>query len=109
MTDFRNDDSVAIKEDSPMELDIGDEPVALKVDGFDDAILGFGGQYGSFDCLVYDRQKCIQVLVDRDGMDYDEALEFFEFNVACLYAGPGTPIFIEPVTDIEELDEMLGT
>jgi hypothetical protein len=41
-------------------------------------------------------------------MDYDEALEFFEFNVACLYAGPGTPIFIEPVTDIEELDEMLG-
>ena len=90
MTDFRNDDSVAIKEDSPMELDIGDEPVALKVDGFDDAILGFGGQYGSFDCLVYDRQKCIQVLVDS------------------LYAGPGTPIFIEPVTDIEELDEMLG-
>jgi hypothetical protein len=36
-------------------------------------------------------------------------LEFFEFNVASLYAGPGTPIFIEPVTDIEELDEMLGT
>jgi hypothetical protein len=57
-----------------LELDIGDEPVALKVDGFDDAILGFGAQYGSFDCLVYDRQKCIQVLVDRDGMDYDEAL-----------------------------------
>ena len=64
-----------------MRLDIGEEPVAVKFDGFDGAILGFGSQYGSFECLVYDRQKCIEILVDRDGMDYDEALEFFEFNV----------------------------
>jgi hypothetical protein len=91
-----------------MRLDIGEEPVAVKFDGFDGAILGFGSQYGSFECLVYDRQKCIEILVDRDGMDYDEALEFFEFNVACLYAGPGTPIFIEPMTDMDELDEALG-
>jgi hypothetical protein len=40
-------------------------------------------------------------------MTYDEALEFFDFNVACAYVGPGTPIFIQSITDLDELDEML--
>ena len=79
-----------------------EELVALKADGFDDALIGVGNQTGSVDCLVYDRQKCIKVLVDR------EAVEFFEFNVACAYVGKGTPIFIEPITNLKELNDFLG-
>tara|TARA_R110000744_G_scaffold95919_3_gene185273 strand:- start:416 stop:742 length:327 start_codon:yes stop_codon:yes gene_type:complete len=85
-----------------------EELVALKADGFDDALIGVGNQTGSVDCLVYDRQKCIKVLVDRDGMTYEEAVEFFEFNVACAYVGKGTPIFIEPITNLKELNDFLG-
>jgi hypothetical protein len=32
-------------------------------------------------------------------MDYDEAVEFFDFNIAAAYVGPGTPIFMEPVRE----------
>ena len=84
-----------------------DEHVALKADGCDEAILGFGGQWPSFRNIVYDRDRCIAILVERDGMTYDEALEFFDFNVVCAYVGPGTPIFIQSITDLDELDEML--
>ena len=80
----------------------------LFADGFDDAIIGFGSQWGSFDSVIYDRERCIAILVERDDMSYDEALEFFDFNVACAYVGPGTPIFMQPMTDLDELDELLG-
>ncbi len=62
---------------------------ALFADGFDDAILGFTDA----GVVAYDERKCIQILVD-EGMDYDEALEFFMFNVSGAYMGPKTPIFI---------------
>jgi hypothetical protein len=58
--------------------------------------------------VIYDRERCIAILVERDDMSYDEALEFFDFNVACAYVGPGTPIFMQPMTDLDELDELLG-
>tara|TARA_R110002096_G_scaffold68954_5_gene165955 strand:+ start:5142 stop:5372 length:231 start_codon:yes stop_codon:yes gene_type:complete len=72
----------------------------LKADGFDDAILGTGSRCGSEDILVYSASKCIDVLIARDGMDPDEASEFFEYNVLGSYVGTQTPIFVW------ELDEV---
>jgi hypothetical protein len=38
----------------------------------------------------------------RDGMDYDEAYEFFEFNTLGAYVGEQTPVFVwTDTTDIE--------
>jgi len=81
---------------------------AMKADGFDGAIIGFGGQYGSDDCVVYSVELCIDILVERDGMDYDEARDFFDYNVASAYVGSGTPIFVNSINDVDELDEILG-
>jgi len=33
--------------------------------------------------------------MDRDCMTYDEAIEFFDFNIAGLYAGERTPMILE--------------
>jgi hypothetical protein len=34
------------------------------------------------------------VLVERDGMERDEAEEFFDVNIEGAYVGPETPMFI---------------
>ena len=52
----------------------------LKADGFDEAVLGVGYKKGNEPSLVYDYEKCIEILMDRDGCDYEEAQEFMDFN-----------------------------
>jgi hypothetical protein len=42
---------------------------------------------------VYDADKILSILV-REGMTYEDALEYYEFNISGAYVGPGTPIFI---------------
>jgi hypothetical protein len=41
---------------------------------------------------VYDYAKCIDILAES--MDYEEALEYFEYNVIGAYVGEQTPIFL---------------
>ena len=66
-------------------------PEALFADGFDEAIIGYDAT--SF-CCIYDYDKCLKVLMERDDMTYPEAHEFMEFNVVSAYVGDFTPIFI---------------
>jgi hypothetical protein len=71
-------------------------PEALLADGFDDALIGYawGTPSGGCGVAVYDRDKCIAILMSRDGMTYEDAEEFFDFNVEGAYVGPMTPIFV---------------
>ena len=62
----------------------------MKVNGFDDAIVGYDGANSR---LVYDTKKVIDALVQQ-GMDEEEAIEYFDFNIAGSHFGEGTPIFI---------------
>jgi hypothetical protein len=66
---------------------------ALTADGFDEAIIGLGRQFNN-EVVVYDEDKCIQILMSQQKMSKDKAVEFFEFNVACAYLGEGTPVFV---------------
>jgi len=52
----------------------------LLADGFEDAFIGVAVRNGA-ECAVYDRDKCIKILIERDGMTEDEALDYFEYNV----------------------------
>ena len=83
-------------------LDIINEynPQALKADGFDDAIIGIASRCGMNDLIAYDVSKILMVLQERDGMTYDEAQEYFEFNVVGAYMGEHTPIFITPTDSL---------
>lgn len=67
----------------------------LFADGYDEAIIGVscpGPNRPSI--VVYDVKKCIEILVQRDGMEIDEAEEFFEFNTVGAYVGEKTPIYV---------------
>ena len=64
---------------------------ALFADGFDEAIIGHDA---ASSCCVYDYDKCLKVLVKRNGMSFTEAHEFMEFNVVSAHVGDFTPIFI---------------
>jgi len=68
------------------------DPEIILADGFEDAFLGFAEQFSSGPVAVYDRAKCIEVLVKQD-MTHEEAEEYFEFNVAGAYVGERTPLF----------------
>lgn len=68
----------------------------LKADGLDDAVIGVEDGV-----LVYSKDKCTEILVSRDGMDEDDAVEFLYFNTYDAYVGPKTPIF--RYDDVEDL------
>jgi len=68
-------------------------------DGFEEALIGYALRAG-FDgaVAVYDQKRCLHILMERDGMTYEDAVEFFEFNVIGAWVGPKTPIFASLVT-----------
>ena len=66
----------------------------LEADGLEDALIGTGWQFIQA-LMVYSVKKVLEILMTRDGMSYEEAREFFEFNIVGAYVGPGTPVFVE--------------
>ena len=76
-------------------MKISDEyPDLLKADGFDEAILGVVQRIG-IEALCYDLNKVIEILMTRDGMDEEEAWEYYQFNIAGSWVGESTPLFLE--------------
>ena len=45
--------------------------------------------------LAYSRCKCLEILMKRDGMTEEEALEYFDFNVEGAYMGEKTPVWVD--------------
>lgn len=71
----------------------------MLADGYEDAFVGVAFNHGMDLVAVYNIDRCIQVLVERDGMDADEADEFFNYNTLGAYAGPRTPMFLHLMPD----------
>ena len=67
---------------------------ALMADGYEEAVLGIAERCGKPAVVAYDARKCIAILQERDGMEYEDACEFFQFNTLGAWAGEYTPIFI---------------
>ena len=64
-------------------------PEALLADGHDHAIMG----YSTDGRVIYSVNMIIEGLIES-GMTYEEAVEFFDFNIAGAYVGEYTPIFM---------------
>jgi len=71
-----------------------ENPNALLADGFERAYLGICYRACQPPVASYDYDKCLEILVGQ-GMDYEAALEFFEFNTIGAWVGPNTPVFIK--------------
>ena len=64
----------------------------LMADGFEEALLGYVEVFSKTTAL-YDRERCIGILMKRDGMTQEDAEEYFDFNVTGSYVGDYTPAF----------------
>lgn len=71
-----------------------DSDKLVKMDGYDDCILGVGYRCGSEQFLIYDIDKIIQKLMDVEKMTHQAAVEFHEYNQANAWFGFSTPGFI---------------
>lgn len=68
----------------------------LLMDGFEDALIGFSRRINDPLLAVYSYDKMIEVLMMRDGMSYDDATEYIDFNCVGAYVGEQTPIIVMP-------------
>ena len=63
-----------------------------------EALIGMCEQFGRPPVAAYDFNKCIKILID-DGMDEDEAIDYFYYNTLGTWAGDSTPVFITMYED----------
>lgn len=64
----------------------------LSADGFDEAVIGI--EEGTMR-LIYSVSQCIEILMTRDEMSLEDAMEHFRYNVSGSYVGEKTPIWSE--------------
>lgn len=85
-------------------IDLSDERYEGMVvaDGLDSAIIGTAQLFNA-EVFVYDVQKVLDILMTRDEMSYEDAWEFFSFNIEGAYVGEGTPIWMHSLPDVEEI------
>jgi len=62
----------------------------MLLDGFEEAILGTDIETQK---VIYDYNKCIEIIVARDEVSREHATEFIDYNVLGI-KGEGSPIFI---------------
>ena len=69
-----------------------------QIDGHKNAIIGSSFIWGKdgeqIEILVYDAEIIRENLMYKDGMDFQEAREFIEYNIEGAYVGPDTPIIV---------------
>lgn len=57
-----------------------ENPDALLLDGFEAAFIGVARRCGQPSLAVYDRDRCLRILMARDGLTEEEAEEYFSYN-----------------------------
>jgi hypothetical protein len=69
------------------------EESVMFADGLEEAFIGIGYQNYS-PVAIYSKSKAIQCFI-KEGMNEEQAYEYFDYNVAGAYVGEATPIFLE--------------
>lgn len=72
---------------------MGEDEKILLADGLESAFIGIGYQFNT-PIAIYSKKAAIEAL-EADGMTPEEAVEYFDYNVAGAYVGENTPIFLQ--------------
>ena len=67
---------------------------AVVLTGFDEAIIGLVEEFGNGPRVLYSREKILQILQERDEMNFDDAVDFYDFNILCMYVEEQNPIIL---------------
>lgn len=66
----------------------------IKMDGYDDCIVGIVERFGQDSYFIYDKELVLAKLQEDSSMSYEEALEYYEYNQLGAYVGERTPAFL---------------
>ena len=66
----------------------------IKMDGYDDCIVGVVERFGQDSYFIYDKDLVLEKLQKENGMSYEDALEYYEYNQLGAYVGERTPAFL---------------
>jgi hypothetical protein len=66
------------------------------VDGFNDAIIGVDEVNLR---VVYDIDEIINILM-RDEITFDDAFDYYDYNIAGSYVGEKTPVFVRKIIEL---------
>jgi hypothetical protein len=69
----------------------------LLADGLEQAFLGIGYHFNT-PLAIYSKSKTLEALM-AEGMDEEQAQEYFSYNIAGAYVGEQTPVFLEDDED----------
>ena len=70
-------------------------PDVLIADGFDKAIMGIVERSGMNPVVLYNKNKCIDIIIEEGCMTEEEAIEFYYYNIVGSHMGDYTPCFAE--------------
>ena len=75
-----------------------EESIVFENPSYDKAIIGYDDAEGR---VIYDYELMAECLMEQDGMSYEDAVEFIDYNTcrAIPYAGPNAPIVMHGITD----------
>lgn len=79
-----------------------ENPEALLLDGFEAALVGVARRCAQPTLAVYSISEILKILVERDGLDWEEAVEHFEFNIAGAWMGEHTPVLLADVSALDD-------
>jgi hypothetical protein len=70
-----------------------EDSIVFENPNYDSAIVGYDANNNR---IIYDFNLMVEYLMDKDNMEYDEAVEFIEYNTlrAIPYAGENAPIVL---------------
>ena len=68
--------------------------LVMEPDYLDAAIVGVVRRIG-LEAVCYNTDKVIELLMEHDNMSYEDALEYFEYNMIGAWVGEHTPVFLE--------------
>ena len=79
--------------DQEIGKQLGEDEVVLLADGLESAFLGIGRQF-THPVAIYSYKKTIKCLKGM-GMTVEDAIEYFDFNIAGSFVGDQTPVFLQ--------------
>jgi hypothetical protein len=66
----------------------------VMLDGFEDAYIGTAERLDIGIVAVYNRKKCIELLMEQEGISYADSRELFDYNIGSAWLGEKGPIFL---------------
>ena len=74
------------------------------MNGFEQALIGFGQRINEPLLAIYSWSEMVKVLMTRDGMSDEEAIEYISYNCQGAWVGERTPIIVEPPENFPEYE-----